>query len=641
MSPWQATRLVWNAFRFGNAGPDTTRGRLRVDVGDYAPLLGRSFTEIAGESRSMHKSQGFGSAERRGTWVNTFEHRLGTRATSELFDGVDLSWSRIPGGARLTPVLAQALREFRPEQPEAAVPSLLRAYDLLNSLPDEPIVRRKRAELLDVLRSCTGLWLEAIAASHSAAPGSVVRVTVSALDRSAMPVRVDSVVITQQPLHDGLGEAVRAVSDSAWVLRPNVTASDTLPFPLSPRLATSEPYWLSRRVLKGSFEVDDPTLIGRPENPARLSARFHVSVLGRSLAYDLPVVYRWTDPVQGERYRDLSVVPPASLRFDQGTYLFPDLKPRELRVVVQSADRPISGVLSLKLPDGWRSQPSEMTVSLRGGEADTTVRFQVTPATGPAAATVAARFRIGERTEGRQLVRLDYAHIPLQTLLPPAEAHLVRTALSIGGARVGYVMGSGDQVPDALRQMGFALTLLSDDDLESQELSRYDAIVIGVRAYNTRPRLKGLQRRLLDYATAGGRLVLQYDTADDGLNDRLGPFPFKISRDRVTVEEAPVSLLKPQHALLTTPNRIVAADFDGWVQERGLYFANPYDPRYDLVLSCHDPGEPARDGGLLYARVGKGTFIYTGYAWFRQLPAGVPGAWRLFANLVSAPARPR
>jgi hypothetical protein len=200
-------------------------------------------------------------------------------------------------------------------------------------------------------------------------------------------------------------------------------------------------------------------------------------------------------------------------------------------------------------------------------------------------------------------------------------------------------MGSGDAIPEALRQMGFAVTLLSDEDVQNGDLAAYDAIVTGVRAYNTRPRLRALQGRLLDYVARGGRLVVQYNTAEDGLQDRLGPFPFRISRDRVTVEEAPVSFPRADHPLLQRPNRITSADFEGWVQERGLYFANPWDAKYDTVLASNDPGEPPRGGGLLYARHGKGVFIYAAYAWFRQLPAGVPGAYRLFANLVSATPR--
>jgi len=328
-------------------------------------------------------------------------------------------------------------------------------------------------------------------------------------------------------------------------------------------------------------------------------------------------------------------VPPVTMRFDQGAYLFADGTARPVRVTVQSADIPVDGALTLKLPGGWSSAPASVPVRLAAGEVDTTVRFMVTPGATPAAGTIGADFEMGGVHYDRRLVRLDYPHIPIQTLLPPAEARLVRTDLKIAGRAIGYLMGSGDQGPEALEQMGFAVTLLDDDDVANADLSRFDCIVAGVRAYNTRPRLRGLERRLLEYVSNGGRLVVQYCTSDDGLKDKLGPYPFTISRDRVTVEEAAVDMKPPDHALLTAPNRIAAADFDGWIQERGIYFANPFDSRYEAVLSCHDPGEPPRDGGLLYARYGKGVFIYTGYVFFRELPAGVPGAWRLFANLVS------
>jgi len=232
-------------------------------------------------------------------------------------------------------------------------------------------------------------------------------------------------------------------------------------------------------------------------------------------------------------------------------------------------------------------------------------------------------------------VRIDYPHIPIQTLTPPAAARAVRTNLQKSGDAIGYLMGSGDEIPEALEQMGFHVTELTDDDVENADLSRFSAIVAGVRAYNTRPRLRVLEPRLLDYVKRGGRLVVQYVTPDTTLNDRLGPWPFKISRDRVTDERAEMRVLDPDHPLLTTPNRIAPGDFDGWVQERGLYFANPFDPNYDAVLGSHDPGEPSRDGGLLYAKHGSGEFVYCAYALFRQVPAGVPGAWRILANLVS------
>jgi len=646
VSPWQAKRLVRNVSRPANAGPDTTPGRLNVDLGAYNPLLGRSYTELAGESRSMHKTQGFGAAERRGSAINVLEHKAGARATRDVFDGVDLTWSRIKGGAPLTTLLARAAREFDAERPEKIVPLLLKAHAIMATLSGEygadprsgrePLVEAKRRELLDVIRACTGLWLEAVASAPSASAGHPVRVVTSTLNRSHVQMRLDSPPLAYSTV--GRAEVAPQGSQGDQRLSLNVAVVDTQLVTFAPGARTSEPFWLSRPSLPGSFEVDD-AFPGAPENPPALSAQFQITIKGTTLIFTVPVVYRWVDPVMGERYRSFEIVPPVTMRFDQGAYLFVDATPRPVRVTVLSADAAVDGALTLRLPAGWTSVPTSIRVRLAAGEVDTAVRFMVTPGAGPAATTIGADFEMGGTHYDRRIVRLDYPHIPIQTLLPPAESRLVRTDLKTTGHEIGYLMGSGDQGPEALRQMGFHVTLLADDDVEQSDLMRFDAIVAGVRVYNTRPRLRARQRRLLDYVEAGGRLVLQYDTADDALKDKLGPWPFTISRDRVTVEDAPMTLLAPEHPLLTTPNRIGAADFEGWVQERGLYFANPWDTRYESVVSCHDPGEPARDGGLLVARFGKGVFIYTGYAFFRQLPAGVPGAWRLFANLVSAPPR--
>ena len=626
--PWRAKRLVWNVFRFGSQGADTTRGRVRVDLGEYSAALGRSFTEIAGESRSMHKSQGFGAAERRGTWINTFEHRLGERASGDLFDGVDLTWGRIRDGERLQSLFERANRAFDPERPEVVLPALLEAWDVMAKLDGEPVVVRKREELLEVIRSCAGLWLEATAAQHLTTPGGRVRVVASALARRSVDVHVPVVTLRA-------GGVMLAERKPDWTLGRNEPRSDTAQVTLPATLAASGPYWLARRPLPGAADVADQTLIGTPENAPALTARFTVQILRRTLTFETPVVHRWVDPVQGERYRDLVIAPPALLRFDHGAYLFPDSKAREVRVNVQSADRAVQGQLSLELPAGWSAEPRETAVALRAGQADTTLRFLVTPGRTPAAATVAARFFADGAVSSSQIARIDYGHVPIQTLLPPAEARLVRTDLEAGRGRVGYVMGSGDQGPEALAQMGFTVALLSDDELENADLTPFDAIVTGVRAYNTRPRLIALQPRLLGYVAGGGRLVVQYNTAEEGLQDRLGPWPFRISRDRVTVEEAEMRLLDGKHPLLSRPNAIGAADFAGWVQERGLYYARPFDTRYDTLIVANDPGDAPRSGGLLHARHGKGEFIYTGLAFFRQLPAGVPGAWRLFANLVS------
>jgi hypothetical protein len=302
----------------------------------------------------------------------------------------------------------------------------------------------------------------------------------------------------------------------------------------------------------------------------------------------------------------------------------------------------VSGSLRLETPASLVATPATIALSLRPGAADTTVFFELRaqdrgsaadPPHGPAEAV--AVFERGGRRFDSRLVELDYPHIPLEVMEPRALLRVVVDPAACAAKNVAYLMGSGDSGPDVLRELGATVTLLDDGDVETADLSRFDCIVVGVRAYNTRPRLRALQPRLLDYVSNGGRLVVQYQTADDALKDRIGPYPMTISRDRVTVEEAPMRFLAKDHPLLNKPNRITDDDFAGWVQERGLYYANPWDPKYQRVLSANDPGEPPRDGGLLYARYGKGVFIYTGLAFFRQLPAGVPGAWRLFANLVS------
>jgi LmbE family N-acetylglucosaminyl deacetylase len=631
VTPWRAKRLAWNVYRFGAQGPDDTPGRVRIDLGDYSPVLGRAYSEIAGESRSMHKTQGFGAAERRGELTNTFETRRGERATADLFDGVDLTWGRVPGGAKVGATLARARRELDPAQPHLLVPLLLQARREMAALPSTPIVVAKRAELDELIRSCAGLWLEAIAQTPTGTPGTRIRVALTAINRSPIEATLERVDVTPAD--------VKAQIDQP--LPYNRPVTDTLRVALGAAMPVTQPYWLEADAEPGAFVVSDPRRIGAAENPPALTARFTVRLAGGSITWDVPVVYRWVDRVLGERYRDFLVAPPVTLKFDEKAYLFADRSARPVRVTVSGGDAAVSGALRLTLPSGWSASPASAEITLASAAAETTVRFLVTPAGDRAATAIGAELETGGRRYDRSTVRIDYPHIPLEVLFPRASARAVRADLAFAAARVGYLAGSGDDVPAALRQMGAQVTMLSDEDVQAGDLDRYQAIVAGVRAYNTRPRLRALEPALLEYVNRGGRLVVQYNTSEDGLGEKLGPYPFTISRDRVTVEDAPVDRKDPEHALLTQPNRIDARDFDGWVQERGLYFAQPFDRRYEPVLSSHDPGEPPRDGGLLFARYGRGVFIYTGYAWFRQLPAGVPGAWRLFANLVSAaPPRP-
>ncbi len=631
LSPWKPKRLLWNHFSW-TAPPtgDSAKQLITVDLGAYNALLGRSYTELAGESRSMHKSQGFGSPERRGTSVNYFKLIAGEPATADLFEGVDLSWNRIRGGAEVGKLLDAVHRDHDPSDPAASVPGLLRARAALAKLRasaaagDAPLLLHKAHELDDVIRACSGLWLEAVARQHTLSPGDSIQVDVTAINRSGTTFRLSGV--RSKPA------GLDIPADSLLAENRPVTVALRSVVPASLDWRTTQPYWLREPREGGLHPVADPALIGTPWNDPALRVTVSVTVSGQSIDYTLPVLYRWVDRVRGELYRPLCIAPEATLALDKQVYLFPDGSARPVRLKLESRIA-LRGRARLALPSGWRCDPVTQEVDLPAGQTRDVV-FQVTP--GPEASLLAAEFTTDDRTFARDMTVIDHPHIPILTVFPPASAHAVRLPLSRVGETIGYVMGPGDDVPAALAEAGYHVTQIEDAELASGDLSRYDAIVTGVRAYNAREALKRNAQRLLDYVESGGTLVVQYNTADRTLHRDFAPFPLEIGRDRVTVEEAPVDFADPASPLLTTPNRITARDFAGWVQERGLYFATTWGSEYRTVLSSADPGEKPAAGGLLWARHGKGIFIYTGYAFFRQLPAGVPGAYRLFINLVSA-----
>ncbi|HWS54200.1 MAG TPA: PIG-L family deacetylase [Pyrinomonadaceae bacterium] len=626
--PWRPKRLIWNVFARGGERPAGADKLLTVDVGEYDPLLGKSYTEVAAESRSEHKSQGQGSQGRRGSTPNYFAHLAGEPAAKDIFEGVDLGWGRVAGGEEVGRLLAEAAREFRPSNPQALLPALFRARAALRRLPqDDPLVRAKGNELFRLILACAGLWAEAVAAEPYAAPGAQIPVKVTLVNRSDAPLKFERV-----SLRDGRSHEVNAD------LKNNRPVTAEVSVPANAEL--SQPYWLREAPGRGLFKVGDQQLVGdpSPDSPVPVVVRA-TAFGGENISFALPVLYRWTDRVRGELYRPVAVVPEVAVRVEGQAFVFPDRAPKRVRVSLKSnTDGASSGVLRLKLPAGWASAPAETPVTLKAAGEEFTADFDVTPPAAAGVATLTAEFESAGRRFTRGHVEIDYPHIPRLVVFPEASARLARTDVRRHGSRVGYVMGSGDEVPEALRQLGYEVVLLSDAELESADLSRFDAVVTGVRAYNTRPALRRQQRRLLEYVERGGTLVAQYNTAERALDGfALGPFPLKITRgERVTVEDAAVRLLAPQHELLNAPNRIVPSDFDGWVQERGLEFPSEWDARYAPLFGMSDPGEPEKRGSTLVARHGRGTYVYTSLAFFRQLPAGVPGAYRLFANFISA-----
>ncbi|HLJ18039.1 MAG TPA: PIG-L family deacetylase [Bryobacteraceae bacterium] len=646
VKPWRAKRLMWNAFTFTaeqekELAKDKHR-RVEVDTGDFDPVLGHSYSEIAGMSRSMHRSQGMGAAERRGSAKNFLINVEGDPATKDLFDGVDLTWKRVPGAANVGEALGEAWHDFDPRHPEQLIPLLEKARGALKPLADSEagsIPAQKLKQLDETIALCAGLWLDVSADRPDLVPGGpAVKITATALDRSHVTIGLDAVKL--EGMEDapafGLAPAVLAFNNpSEYSLNWRIPADE--PY--------SQPYWLVKPKQGERYTVDDQLKIGMPENPPVLSARFRVRMDAQEIDLVRPVQQRYIDRVRGEMTRPLAVVPPVAVQLAEKTYIFPNDKEKLVAARVRADEPNRAGVMHLETPAGWSAKPDseKFQLSLTGEQMEP--GFQIAP---PSSDTVST-LRVVADSSGRQIavgVRIiDYPHIPPQTLFPRAEAKLVRADIRTLARKIGYVMGAGDEVPEALRQIGCEVTLLSADDLASGDLAQFDAIVTGVRAYNVRADLRANQQRLLDYVSNGGTLVVQYNVLEGGrpgsrggshLLDRIGPYPMKITHDRVTMEDAPVTLPHPDSPLLKEPNQIESRDFDGWVQERGLYFASEWDPRYQTLFESHDPGEKPLAGGTLVARYGKGVYVFTAYSWFRELPAGVPGAYRIFANLISA-----
>jgi LmbE family N-acetylglucosaminyl deacetylase len=626
VKPWQATRMVWNSYRIRNELHAMAPGSyLSLEVGGYDPLLGKSYPELGAESRSQHRSQAFGTMAQRGSKTEIFEPLAGRPAKTDLFEDIDLTWKRVPGGERVEPLLAQARAAYRPGRPAEILPWLLKAKAELDRLPADPRILEKRSELLEAIRCAAGIWVEAVADRQAVAVGDPVSVTATILARNDSHAALTGYSLT--PALAGRSKAV------ALPLNEPVHESFEVTFPAG--TLCSQPYWMQEGRTEGLHPGGTPEVAGLPEGPPALSVTFHLTAQG--VAFDLPVLvkYRFADQVLGERYQPLVVVPPVMVNFSQPVQVLADAGPRQISLVAVAGKREVAGKLKLQVTGGWRVEPAELPFALAKPGDEVRLTATLTPPAEPRTGTLTVLAETGgPAAPARGVVRIDYPHVPLQTLFPPAELKLVRLDLKQGGRRIGYVMGAGDEIPAALRPLGYQVDLLTDADLAA-DLSGYDAIIVGIRAFNIRPALAQLNPRLLDYVAAGGTEIVLYSVDQGLVTHAVGPFPFRISNTRITDENAAMTFLAPDHPALNRPNRITQADFQGWVQERGTYFAEDWDARYVPIFSGRDPGELPSSGCLIVAKQGKGFFVYTGLTFFRQLPAGVPGAYRIFANLLA------
>lgn len=641
MAPWQARRILHNVgLGAAAANPESGMavaglpatvpdgpGVVKLDVGGRDPVSGESFASIAARSRGMHKTQGFGIGDppvNDGPRIEPFVLLAGEAPKTDVLDGVDTTWNRAQGGADIARSIGEVITRFNPQDTAASVPALLAVRRRLDALAVDPVLRDKRDELDRIIQACLGLAIDTVVDRAEVVPGETVRLRHTAVVRSRLPVRWLAVRHVGGPR--AMGTPVQ--------LRPDKPVVRHSTYRLPVATPPSQPYWLRREGSAGLFDVDDARLIGRAEDPSTLPVEYVFDVGAERLVITGEAMPA-PDPGGRAVRRRLAVIAPVSLRFIAGVHLFAPGAARPVTVEVSAARAHAAGTVQVEAPPGWTVTPPSQPFRLGAAGERARFTFTVTAPAEHATARLGASVVIDDRRFDRQRVDVRYDHLPMQLLQPPARTRAVSLELARRGRRVGYLPGAGDEVPAALEQMGYEVTSLTSGDLTLEQLSRLDAVVIGIRAFNVRADLPGHLRALFEYVEAGGTVVAQYNTLV-GLRDGwLAPFQLRLSRDRVTDEHAPVTILAPEHPALTTPNRITAADFEGWVQERGLYFPAQWDDRFTPILAVGDAGEAPLTGGLLAARHGKGHFVYTSLAWFRQLPEAVPGAYRLFANLVS------
>ncbi len=630
---WQPTRLFFNTSwwfygskeKFDKADKSNL---VEVETGNYYSNIGLSNGEIAALSRSNHKSQGFGNTGIRGSQTEYLEFLKGDfpKNKSNLFDGINTTWSRIEGGEAIGKMLYKVEENFNFKDPSTMLPQLMEAYELIYKLPESHWKTIKLKEIKTIIADCAGLYLEAVADHQSVAPNENFKVTIEAINRSNVKIEVGSIT-SMFANFPATFKPTPLYKNKKYNLESSYSTFTELDF--------STPYWLKEKGTIGMYRVDDKELIGKPELENQFPVSFKLTINGKFISFERNLIYKFNDPVKGEVYQPFDVLPEVSASIPEKVIIFANDESKEILVIIKAGRDNLEGNITVPAPKGWTITPNiqEYSIAKKGDEI--TLRFKVTPPKEQSEGTLRALMKVGDIYYNEELITIDYEYIPLQQVLVEATAKVVHISLQKKGENIGYIKGAGDAIPESLEQIGYQVTTISPSEITSEKLKQFDAIVVGIRAYNTVPELAFKQTELNKYVENGGTLILQYNTNRRLVTEELAPFKLELSKNRVTDEFSEVKFLAPNHPVLNTPNKITQADFKGWVQERGLYFPNKWSKEFTPILGMHDKNSKQTKGSLLVAQYGKGYYIYTGLSFFRELPAGVSGAYRLFANILS------
>ncbi len=630
---WQPKRLFFNTGRFFYRTQEEfdkiSKDLIHFDVGVYYPLKGLSNNEVASLASSQHLCQGFGRLTQRGSQTEYVELLKGDKPKDEtdVFSGIDTSWSRIgEKGTQIGRILHNIETNFNFKNPAAHLTDLVKAYTLLQKITDAHWKAIKSEELKAIIEACAGLYIEASANTPTLSAGNDLSINIEALNRSDAPIELISYTLSAN------NQAILKKTSLQKNTRQKFTEQITLPNTLQ----NTGPYWLNTKGSLGMYTVEDQTLIGLPETPRALTIQFNININKTPISFTKNVVYRYSKPDKGELYRPFEIIPEASVAISDKVFIFENNEPKQIKITVTAGRDNLEGIIDLNLPINWTTTPKQAITIANKGETQT-VNFMVTPPKNQSEGIISPRVTVSGKVYSKALVEINYSHIPFQTVLLPSESKVVRLDIKKTESNIAYIVGAGDAVPESLEQVGYKVTVIKPEAISPKYLSQFNAVVLGVRAYNTIDELRFKQKYLLDFVKQGGNMIVQYNTNRrlKVETSELAPYPLKLSRDRVTDEFSEVRFLDKNHPVLNYPNKITKADFTGWVQERGLYFPNSWADEFRPILSINDAGETAKNGSLLVAKYGKGHYIYTGLSFFREFPAGVPGAYRLFANMLA------
>ncbi|RAR46964.1 PIG-L family deacetylase [Flavobacterium lacus] len=631
-SIWQPKRLFFNTSWWFYGGKEkfdkADKSKLNnFDMGVYYPSFGKSNQEIAALSRSRHQSQGFGSTGSRGDEIEYLELIKGEAAkdNKNIFEGIDTSWSRVKGGSIIGNLISEIEKEFDFKNPSASIPKLTEAYSQIQKLEDEHWKNIKLEELKKIISACAGLYLEAVANSQSTTPGSTLKVKLEATNRSDQKMVLNT--INTHPA------SVNTMSITP--LENNQPTYFDIELKINLNHEYTAPYWLKEAGTVGMYTVSNQENIGIPDIIRTISVTFLVEINGVVIPFERKVIYKYNDEVKGEVYKPLDVVPVATSSILDKVKIFNSEKSKSVGVKIKAGKDDLTGDAFLTAADGWKVFPKSIPFQINKKGGETTLYFEVTPPKNSAEIIANSYVVVNNEKLDKEQINIQYEHIAQQQVLAFSEAKFSKLDIIIKNEKIAYIMGAGDEVPLYLSQMGYEVTSIKPEEITQENLTNFQVVILGIRAYNTVEELAFKQQLLFDFVKNGNTMIVQYNTTGKLTVKELAPFSLKLSRDRVTEEDAEVRFLAPNHKILDFPNKITSNDFKGWVQEQGLYYPNEWDATFTPILSSNDKGEEAKNGGLLVAQYGKGHYIYTGLSFFRELPAGVSGAFRLFANMIS------